>query len=163
MQIKRTIKGHEFSVQLRAVERAETLGHAEPAYNAHVTICRDGRDIGSGRWDARGFLVAPHVLANIDDSERALRVLTVAIREHLAALPVETRADEATTSMQRVTFAPGLRGDELRRMAGRARLAPASLPPIRPFQAERRAWDALADALDAAAERDEAGNAPEAP
>jgi hypothetical protein len=158
MQITRTLKGHEFAVHLRAVERAETLGHAEPAYNAHVTICRDGRDIGSGRWYARGFLVAPPVLPDAHDSDVALRVLTAAIREHLAALPVETRADETTTSMQRVTFAPGLRGDGLRAMASDARRLAAGVAG--PTFA---AWCSLADALDAAAERDEAGNAPEAP
>ena len=47
MQIKRTIKGHEFSVQLRAVERAGQLANGAAAYTAHATIYRDGRDIGS--------------------------------------------------------------------------------------------------------------------
>lgn len=201
MQIKRTIKGHEFAVQFRAVERAETLGHAEPAYSAHVTIYRDGRDIGSGRWDARGFLVAQRVLADEHDSDAVLHVLAVAIRGHLAATyaragervrrepdyvempaadtshPVQRliaarmadplragpivsvgMADDAATSMQRVTFAPGLRGGGLRCMAVYARgFGEGGVPPW------GAAWRALADALDAAAERAEAGNAPEAP
>jgi hypothetical protein len=164
MQIKRTIKGHEFSVQLRAVERAGQLANGAPAYTAHVTIYRDGRDIGSGRWHAEGFLNAPIALDDWDDSEDVYGELTRAVHEHLAALPAETpvRADgEAST--QRVTFAPGLRGDELRCMASTARLTASRMAGVLSLQAERRAWCALADALDAAAERAEAGNAPEAP
>jgi hypothetical protein len=163
MQITRTTKGHTFSVQLRAVERAGQLANGAPAYTAHVTIYRDGRDIGSARWGGECFVHGPLAMADVDDSEDVYRELAVAIREHLAALPVETRADEATPSMQRVTFAPGLRGDELRCMAGRARATASSLAPIRSLRGERRAWDALADELDAAAEQSEAGNAPEAP
>jgi hypothetical protein len=158
MQIKRTIKGHEFSVQLRAVERAGQLANGAPAYTAHVTIYRDGRDIGSAGWGGECFVHGPLAMADVDDSEDVYRELAVAIREHLATLPVETRADEATTSMQRVTFAPGLRGHELRGMAYDARRLAAGVAG--PTFA---AWCALADELDAAAEQSEAGNAPEAP
>jgi hypothetical protein len=249
MQIKRTIKGHEFSVQLRAVERAGQLANGAPAYTAHVTIYRDGRDIGSARWDARGFLVSPPVLPDADDSERALHVLAVAIRAHLVAtyaragdrvirepdyvempaedtshpvkrliearmadplragpvvsvlpadadlarriidmlrdaakdnehIPVEfgekspgrhqcigrlaawkeavyraevlEREAAKSATSQRVTFAPGLRGHELRTMAVNARVFAAGIKgPV------GSAWCALADALDAAADRDE--------
>jgi hypothetical protein len=155
MQIKRTIKGHTFSVQLRAVERAGQLANGAPAYAAHVTIYRDGRDIGSAGWGGECFVHGPPAMADVDDSEDVYRELAVAIREHLATLPVETRADEATTSMQRVTFAPGLRGDELRCMASTARLTASRMTGVSSLQSERRAWVALAEALDAAADRDE--------
>jgi hypothetical protein len=163
MQIKRTIKGHTFAVQLRAVERAGQLANGAAAYTAHVTIYRDGRDRRSAGWGGECFVHGPLAMADVDDSEDVYRELAVAIREHLAALPVETRADEATPSMQRVTFAPGLRGHELRCMASTARLTASRMTSAPSLQAERRAWGALADALDAAAEQGEAGNAPEAP
>jgi hypothetical protein len=205
MQITRTIKGHTFSVQLRAVERAGELANGAPAYTAHVTIYRDGRDRRSAGWGGECFVHGPLAMADVDDSEDVYRELAVAIRAHLAAtyaragervrresdyveMPAEDTShpvkrliaarmadrhvgpivsvlppDEATTSMQRVTFAPGLRGDELRCMASTARLTASRMAGVLSLQAERRAWCALADALDAAAERAEAGNAPEAP
>lgn len=187
MQITRSLKGHTFSVQLRAVERAGQLANGAPAYTAHATIYRDGRDIGSARWDVTRFAYGPMALPGAHDNEDVYRELAVAIRGYLVTLPVEMppadmshpvqrliearmadphigpivsvgMADDAATSMQNVTFTPGLRGDELRRMAGTASMYAVMLAgPV------GAAWRALADALDAAAERDEAGNAPEAP
>lgn len=86
MYIKTNANGHTFVVALYEIIPDGMLANDTPAYTARAEFSRDGKTLGSGRWDGEGFVDAPELLPSIDDSQDTLSQLERSTRAELAKI-----------------------------------------------------------------------------